>query len=70
MKERFIQRYINAIREYLGYCGDRAGSTLRHYIMGEYEKILIEVFDMTDAEIRAIYQQEYNARYFAGKVRA
>ena len=70
MKERFIKRYIAAIREYFGYTGDREGSIIKHYIMGEYEKILTEEFEMTDAEIRKIYQAEYDARYFAGKVGA
>ena len=59
MKERFIQRYKNAIKDYFEYPGNGEGKRAKLYILNEYEKILEEEFNMTHLATRELYDKLY-----------
>ncbi len=67
MKEKFIKRYMDSINEYFRYTLSDDGKLVRYYIMGEYEKILHEEFDMSNEDTRNIYNSIYAGYYFKGK---
>lgn len=65
MKERFIQRYKDKIKEYLCYHGTGEGHRAIMYVMDEYGKILEEEFGIAHEEVREIYDRLYNEHYFS-----
>lgn len=68
MKEKFIQRYKDAINKYFNtYSGDSDGRLIRNYIISEYGNILREEFGMTHEETREIYDEMYANHYMEGK---
>ena len=69
MKEKFIKRYKEAVLNYFYYNGDREGELIRNYIVGEYEKILNEEFDISKQEIREMYDELYLLSYDDGQLK-
>lgn len=64
MKERFIQRYKDAIIKYFNASSsDTDGRMIKNYIVSEYENILEEEFGMKHEEVHAIYNELYIERY-------
>lgn len=64
MKERFIQRYKDALNKYFNTGkGDPDGRLIWNYIVSEYEHILEEEFGMSHEEVREIYDELYKQRY-------
>ena len=62
MKERFIERYKEAINKYFN-AFDSDGRMIRNYIVSEYEHILEEEFEMKHEEVREVYDELYKQRY-------
>ena len=63
MKEKFLQRYKDAVMAYFNYPGSGEGHREKLYIADEYEKIMIEEFEMTHEELRQIYHELYWSVY-------
>lgn len=59
MKEIFLNRYKEAIREYFNYSGSGEAKRKRLYILDEYERILNEVFGVLKQDTRTIYEKLY-----------
>ena len=68
IEEMLLRRYEESIREYFGYGGDSQGRIIKHYIMGEYEKLLKEEAGYTQEKVNEIYDRIYDETYFKGSV--
>jgi len=66
MKNIFIERYEDAIERYFSCNGDYYTRSARIEVVSEYERILKEVFKMTDKEVKEIYNKMYADHYFKG----
>ena len=63
-KRRFIDRYKKAVMDFFYYPScDREGRIIRHYIINEYENILIDEFDVAKSELLSMYQDLYQQAY-------
>ena len=66
MKEKMIERYKKAVWAYFSYNGDSEGKTIKHYIIREYEDILVEEYGMDVGTINMMFQSLYNEYYIKG----
>ena len=66
MKERFFERYENAVHEYFDYNGDDTGKLIRGYIMDEYKDILVEEFKVPEKDVSKRYHEIYAQTYYNG----
>ena len=66
MKEKMRKRYKKAVWDYFSYDGDSEGRIIKHYIIREYEDILVEECGMDVDIINMMFQSLYNEYYVKG----
>ncbi len=70
MKERFIERYKEAVKKFFNvYKDDSDSKMIKGYIVNEYEDILKEEFEMKHEEVQEIFDDLYWNLYVRKEVR-